>query len=327
MRQGRPPLHPGTGCNRPDRARWRLDADNKIEEARMSEKIAVIGMGQMGSGMAGRLRESNLDVVGFDVSAEQRDRLTKDGFRMTSSIAEALAGRTMVLTSLPDPKAVNEAWLGADGIVAHAAKGTLCIELSTIDPQTMRQVAGKAAERGIAVVDCPVSGSPNEARAGKLVLIVGGEQADVARSEPVLKQLGADWKYTGPVGTAKVVKIVNNMMSMGNVLVAAEAFALGVAAGVEPEKLYDVLSVSGGRSHHFTKRFPNALKGDFSPGFKMELGEKDLALGVELGRMTRMPTPSASATREMYALALAEGFRGKDIVALLQMYQNWAKPA
>ena len=81
----------------------------------MSEKVAVIGMGQMGSGMAGRLRESNLDVVGYDVSAEQRDRLTKDGFRMTSSIAEALAGRTMVLTSLPDPKAVTEAWLGADG--------------------------------------------------------------------------------------------------------------------------------------------------------------------------------------------------------------------
>src|SRR5882724_13020540 len=166
MRQGRPPLHPRTGFGRRDRARWRLDtlATTKFEEARMSEKIAVIGMGQMGSGMAGRLRESNLDVVGFDVSAEQRARLTKDGFRMTSSIAEALAGRTMVLTSLPDPKAVNEAWLGAEGIVAHAAKGTLCIELSTIDPQTMRQAAEAAAAKGIAVVDCPVSGSPNEAR-------------------------------------------------------------------------------------------------------------------------------------------------------------------
>ena len=155
----------------------------------------------------------------------------------------------------------------------------------------------------------------------------GGKKADVTRAEPVLKLLGSDWKYTGPVGTAKVVKIVNNMMSMGNVLVAAEAFALGVAAGVEPEKLYDVLSVSGGRSHHFTKRFPNALKGDFSPGFKMELGEKDLALAVELGRTIRMPTPSASATRELYAMALAEGFRGQDIVALLAMYQSWVKPA
>ena len=131
----------------------------------MSEKVAVIGMGQMGSGMAGRLRESDLDVVGFDVSADQRARLAKDGFQMASSIARgARRAAELVLTSLPDPKAVTEAWLGADGIVAHAAKGTLCIELSTIDPQTMRQAAEAAAAQGIAVVDCPVSGSPNEAR-------------------------------------------------------------------------------------------------------------------------------------------------------------------
>jgi 3-hydroxyisobutyrate dehydrogenase-like beta-hydroxyacid dehydrogenase len=293
----------------------------------MSEKVAVIGMGQMGSGMAGRLRESNVDVVGYDISPDLSARLASEGFRMTSSIAEALAGRTVVLTSLPDPKSVTSVWLGTDGIVANAAKGTLCIELSTIDPQTMRQVADAAAARGISVVDCPVSGSPKEARAGKLVVIAGGAQADVERAEPIFKLLGTEWKYTGGVGTAKVVKIVNNMMSMGNVLVAAEAFALGIAAGVEPQKLYDVLSVSGGRSHHFTKRFPNALKGDFSPGFKMELGEKDLALGIELGRMMHMPTPSASTARELYALALTQGFRGQDIVSLLKMYENWAKQA
>jgi 3-hydroxyisobutyrate dehydrogenase len=305
-------------------------AFNLARPARESEmddlaNVAVIGMGQMGSGMAGRLRDSGLDVVGYDLSADQSAQLSRAGLRMTSNIAEAIAGRGLVLTSLPDPKAVLNAWLDADGIVANAADGALCIELSTIDPQTMRQVAEPAAARGLAVLDCPVSGSPNEARAGKLILIAGGDQADVARAEPILKLLGTEWKYTGPVGTAKVVKIVNNMMSMGNVLVAAEAFALGVAAGVEPQTLYDVLSVSGGRSHHFTKRFPNALKGDFSPGFKMELGEKDLALGIELGRMMHVPTPSASMTRELYALALAQGFRGQDIVSLLAMYQSWAK--
>ncbi len=291
----------------------------------MPEQIAVVGMGQMGSGMAGRLRDSGYDVVGYDISAEARARLARDGFHMASSIAEALAGRKTVLSSLPDPKAVRDAWLGDGGIVAHAETGTLCIELSTIDPQTMRDAAEAASARGLAVIDCPVSGSPAEAGAGKLVLIVGGDKNDVARAEPLLKVLGTDWKHTGPAGTAKVVKLVNNMMAMGNVLVAAEAFALGVAAGVEPAKLYEVLSVSGGRSHHFTKRFPNALKGDFSPGFKMELGEKDLALAVDLGRSMRLPTPTASAVRELYALALAEGFRGQDIVALLAMYQRWAQ--
>ena len=184
----------------------------------------------------------------------------------------------------------------------------------------MRQVAEAAAARGIAVVDCPVSGSPAEARTGKLILIAGGEMADVTRAEPILKLLGTDWKYTGGVGTAKVVKIVNNMMSMGNVLVAAEAFALGVAAGVEPDKLYDVLSVSGGRSHHFTKRFPNAIKGDFSPGFKLELGEKIWrSRSNSDGRPACRPPPLPRRANSM--LALAEGFRGQDIVSLLAMYR------
>lgn len=293
----------------------------------MPELTAVIGMGQMGSGMAGRLQEAGYDVIGYDISAEQRSRLSRDGFRMADSIKAAVSGRKVLLSSLPDPKAVREAWLGAGGIVASAEPGTLCIELSTIDPQAMREVAEAATRRDLAVVDCPVSGSPKEARIGKLILIAGGDRKDVERAEPLLKLLGTDWKYTGGVGTAKVVKIVNNMMSMGNVLVASEAFALGVAAGVEPDKLYEVLSVSGGRSHHFTKRFPNALKNDFSPGFKMELGEKDLALGIELGRSVRMPTPTASVVRELFAVALAEGFRGQDIVALLSMYQGWAKGA
>ena len=220
--------------------------------------------------------------------------------------------------------AVRQAWLGDGGIVALAEPESLIVELSTIDPATMKDVAAAAELRGLAVLDCPVSGSPNEAGEGKLVLLVGAEQADIDRARPVLALLGENIQHTGPVGTAKVVKIVNNMMSMGNVLVAAEAFALGVTAGVEPQKLYDVLAVSGGRSHHLTKRFPNAIKGDFKPGFKMELGEKDLSLGIDLGRALRQPTPAASMVRELYALALAEGYRGQDIVALLAMYQKWA---
>jgi 3-hydroxyisobutyrate dehydrogenase-like beta-hydroxyacid dehydrogenase len=292
----------------------------------MTQRIAVIGMGQMGSGMAGRLQEAGHDVVGFDIDPDACRRLAQVGFEIAASIADAVRGRDIVISSLPDSKAVRAAWLDDDGIVAHAASGTLCVELSTIDPATMRDVGAAAAERQLQVIDCPVSGSPKEARAGKLVLIAGGEPDVIERAGPILRLLGDTWKHTGAIGTAKVVKIVNNMMSMANVLVASEAFALGVAAGVDAQTLFDVLSVSGGRSHHFLKRFPNALKGDFTPGFKMELGEKDLALGIELGRTLRLPTPVASSTRELYALALAQGLRGQDIVALLKMYRKWANP-
>ena len=287
--------------------------------------MAVVGMGQMGAGMARRLGEGGHDVVGFDIDEALSAQLAEGGQAMAASIGDAVAGRSVVLSSLPDPNAVREAWLGGAGIVASADVGTICIELSTIDPQTMSDIGDAARTRGLLPLDCPVSGGPNEALTGDLVLFVGGERTDIEQAAPILDVLGAGRKHTGDIGTAKVVKIVNNMMSMGNVLVAAEAFSLGVAAGVEPQRLYDVLAAGGGRSHHFTKRFPNAIKGDFTPGFKMELGEKDLALAVDLGRATKVPTPSASNTRELYAMALAEGFRGRDIVSLVAMYERWAE--
>lgn len=289
------------------------------------QKIAVIGLGQMGSGMALRLAENGLAVQGYDLDPATREAVAREGITAAATPAAAMAGCDIVLTSLPDPAAVRAAWLGPDGLLDSAAPGTLCIDLSTIDPGTMKEVAAAAVGRGLEVLDCPVSGSPKGARAGQLVLIVGGSEATLARARPILALLGASVQHTGDVGTAKAVKIVNNMMSMGNVLVAAEAFALGEAAGVAPDTLFSVLSQSGGRSHHFVNRFPNALAGDFNPGFKIELGEKDLALAIELGRQSKTPTPTASAVRELYAIALAEGFRGQDIVAMLSLYRRWAQ--
>jgi 3-hydroxyisobutyrate dehydrogenase-like beta-hydroxyacid dehydrogenase len=285
--------------------------------------VAVLGLGQMGAGMALRLAESGFDVRGFDVDAGARDRVD-DTVAVRASAAEAMAGCEIVLTSLPNPAALQAAWLGEGGVAAAAEPGALCIELSTVDPGSMRDVAVAATARGLAVLDCPVSGSPQGARAGQLVLIAGGEPAVLDRARPVLAALGPNVQFTGAVGTAKVVKIVNNMMSMGNVLVAAEAFALGEAAGVDPETLFAVLSQSGGRSHHFLGRWPKALRGDFAPGFKLELGEKDLALAVELGRQFRVPTPAASQVREVCSMGLASGFAGQDIVALLALYRRWA---
>jgi 3-hydroxyisobutyrate dehydrogenase len=291
----------------------------------MTEKIAVVGMGQMGSGMARRLRANGHDVMGYDISTQTRQALRNEGMALADTLKAAIAGRNIVLTSLPDPAAVRAAWLEPGGLVEVAGKGTLVLELSTIDPTTMREVGAAAAAKGIDVIDCPVSGGPNEAANGTMVLICGGEEAALKRAEPVLQLLGSTWKHTGPVGTAKAVKLVNNMMSMGNVLIAAEAFAMGTAAGVEPEKLFEVLSEAGGRSFHFQKRFPNAIKGDYRPGFKMELGEKDLALAMDFARSLGMPTPGTATVRNLMAIALSEGYRGQDIVALHDMYLKWGK--
>lgn len=289
----------------------------------MTESIAMIGLGQMGGAIALRLKACGADIVGYDLDPAASEGCAARGLPVANSIAQAVRGRSLVLTSLPNSAAVDAVWAGPGGLSEIAGPGQLCIELSSIDPQTMQRVAERVGATGARVVDCPVSGSPGEAGEGKLVLIVGGDAADVERARPVIANFGGTIRIAGGVGAGKVVKIVNNMMSMANILVASEAFALGTKAGVAPEVLFDILSVSGGRSSQFLKRFPWVLERDFEPRFKMELGEKDLALGVDLGRACGVPTPVASIVRELYATALASGLRGKDIVSLVQLYERW----
>lgn len=286
-------------------------------------RIAYIGVGQMGAAMALCLQRAGFDVVGFDVSAASRDTAAADGLTVTGNLAEAVAGADFLLSSLPNSAIVREAWLGEAGILACNPKpGAVCIDFSTVDAQTMVALGEACRARGLGVIDAPVSGGPKEAADGTLVLLLGGSEADLARAKPLFDALGSTQLPTGDVGTAKTVKLVNNVMSMGNVLIAAEAFAMGEAAGVDSQVLFDTLSQSGGRSHHLLKRWPNALKSNWDPGFKMELGEKDVALAVDFARSIQQPMPIASLVREMMTMALAGGYEGHDVVAALDMYRK-----
>ncbi len=286
-------------------------------------RIAYIGIGQMGAGMALCLKKAGLDVIGYDLSAASRAAAAAEGLTVTDSLPEAVQGADFLLSSLPNSAIVRDAWLGADGILACGPKaGAICIDFSTIDAQTMVAVGEACRAQGLGVIDAPVSGGPLEAANGTLVLLLGGNDHDMAKAKPVFDALGSVQLRTGEVGTAKTVKLVNNVMSMGNVLIAAEAFAMGEAAGVDPQALFDTLSQSGGRSHHLLKRFPNALKSNWDPGFKMELGEKDVALAVDFARSIKQPMPIASLVREMMTMALASGYEGHDVVAVLDMYRK-----
>lgn len=284
--------------------------------------VAVVGLGQMGSAVALNLRDQGFDVVGWDIAPAARERVAAQGVPAGETLADALKGRAYVLSSLPNGAIVRQSWLGQDGIVEQAEADATLIDLSTIEPSAMRDVADHALAHGLRVLDCPVSGGPVEARAGKLIVMVGGEAAVMEQARPLLQALGPTIRHTGGVGTAKVVKIVNNTMAMGNLLVACEAFSLGEAMGVDATTLFDVLSESGGRSMTFTKRFPPALKGDFEARFKLELAEKDLALGLSMARELGVQAPAATLVRDLFGQAVAQGYGGKDAVALLAMYRG-----
>lgn len=285
--------------------------------------ITVLGLGNMGGAVAANLAARGHQVSGFDLFEPARDRAVAAGIRAFDSIADAVREADVIITSLPNGAIVKSVCLGPEGAIANAKPTATVIELSTISQQDMLEVARAAELAGLHVVDCAVSGSPAQGGRGELGLIVGAGDAELAANRSLLEEIGSSLEHVGAVGNGKVVKLVNNLMAMGNVLVAAEAFQVGVAAGMDPQRLYDVLATSGGRSHHFVNRFPNAIAGDFSPGFAIALGEKDLGLGIELAHSVGVPAPVAGTVRAMYKVAMAEGDANEDIVGLLKMYQRW----
>ena len=290
----------------------------------MPGRIGFIGLGAMGGNMARRLAGLGFTVAGYDPSATNAKRSGDAGVKVVDSPAAAADGADFVLSSVPDPAAIRRSYLGPDGVLTRVHKGMILIDLSTIDPATWREVAAAAAKHGVDALDAPVSGGPADAGAGKLIFLIGGEASVVERARPVLDALGSAINHVGPLGTGLIVKLVNNVMSVCNVVVAAEAMALGVKAGIEPQALFDMLSVSGGRSHHFLKRFPNVLAGDFSPNFSIALSRKDLGLALDMAAQLGVPMPAAGAVKQVYEAARAAGLGGEDMAAVTKLYENWA---
>jgi 3-hydroxyisobutyrate dehydrogenase len=289
-----------------------------------TQTIGFVGLGAMGGAMAGHLVKNGYAVTGFDVSAERAEAAARAGVTRAASPAEAVQSADVVMSSLPNPAAVRAAYLGPDGVLSKVRRGAVLVDLSTIDPDTWKEVARLAAPEGLDCLDAPVSGGPAEAGSGKLVFIVGGEARVLERCRPIFATLGTEIHHVGPLGSALVVKIVNNVMSMGNVAIAAEAMVLGVKAGMDPQRLFDILSTSGGRSHHFLKRFPNVLAGDFDPRFSIALSRKDLGLAARMAESLGVPMLTLSIVRQVYEAAAAAGLDGQDMAAVTELFERWA---
>jgi 3-hydroxyisobutyrate dehydrogenase len=290
----------------------------------MSERarIGFIGLGVMGGRMAGTLARAGHPLAVHDIDPAKVNALA--GAAAGASPKDVAQHSDVVFTSLPLPATVRSVYLGPDGILDGARPGTVLVDTSTVDPETSRAVSAAAAARGVSFLDAPVSGGWREAETGALVLIVGGDRAAFDRVRDVLAVLGPSVHYAGPSGAGSVVKLVNNVMSMGNVLVAAEAFVLGVKSGMEPQRLLDILRTSAGRSYHFEKRFPNILARNFAPGFTVDLARKDLGLAVDMARSHDVPVPATSLLHQLYNACAALGEGKSDFAAIIKLFESWA---
>lgn len=279
--------------------------------------VGVVGLGKMGGAFAERLRAQGHETVGYDVFEAALTRFKEAGGR--PGTLDDIAACPVVLSSLPSDGEVADAF--SDDLLQRM-RGDTIVELSTILPETVVALATRGEQHGVHVIDCPVSGGIDTARTGSVVLYVGADDALVSANKELLEQLGTVC-HVGKVGNGKAVKLVNNMMSLGNVAVASEAFQLGIRLGMDPQALYDVLNESGGRSHNFTRRMPSVIARDFSPRFATYLAEKDLRLALQMGHDDRYPMPVASAVHQLFEMALAKGFASEDSVSVIKVYEAW----
>ena len=286
--------------------------------------IGFIGLGVMGSRMATTLARAGYALSVFDVDAGKMRPLTSAGAAAADSPAAVARASGLVVSSLPWPATVREVYLGAGGVLEGARPGTILIDTSTVDPETTRAIHAAAAARGLSYLDAPVSGGYREAEAGTLVIIVGGDRDTFDRAQAVLKVLGSSVHHAGPSGAGNIVKLVNNVMSMGNMLVAAEAFVVGVKAGMDARTLFEILRTSAGRSYHFEKRLPNILARNFEPGFTVDLARKDLGLAVDMARSHDVPVPATSLLHQLYSASSALGDGRNDFASIVKLFESWA---
>ena len=268
-------------------------------------RIAFIGLGNMGGGMAANLAKAGHDVRAFDLSQEALDRAKAAGCLPAASAAEAIAGAEAVVTMLPAGRHVETVY--TDVLLDHAEAGAVLIDCSTIDVATARRVAAAAMARGLMAVDAPVSGGIAAANAGTLTFMVGGTEQAFARAEPVLSDMGKAVIHAGASGAGQAAKICNNMILGATMIATCEAFALAEKLGLDPQRFYDIASVSSGQSWSMTSYCPVPGVGletpadrDYQGGFAAPLMLKDLKLAMEAAASVGAQVPMGERAQQLY---------------------------
>ena len=292
-------------------------------------RIAFIGVGNMGLPMVRNLLAAGHEVRAYDVSTDALAEAVQAGAGEATSLADAVTGADVVITMVPEGRHVRAVYLGDggnDGILGHAPREALLADCSTIDIATAREVAATAAESGYEMIDAPVSGGVTGAVAGTLTFMVGGTAAGFERARPILSAMGRNVVHLGGPGHGQATKICNNMMAGIAITAASEVFCLGEALGLDPKKLYNVLSTSTGQTWMMDHMLPvpgivdsAASNRNFAPGFKAALMAKDLGLSQSAAAETGTSTPLGANAAALFRILCDNGAGELDCSAVYKL--------
>ncbi|MBN9315661.1 MAG: NAD(P)-dependent oxidoreductase [Devosia sp.] len=290
----------------------------------MPDQIGFIGLGTMGRGMAANLLKAGFSLHVWNRSAPPAEMLRSAGAIVASSPAELARQCDVVIVCVSDTADVEAVILGEHGVLAGARPGSLVIDCSSISPKVTREIAARLAVGGVAMLDAPVSGGSEGAKNGTLSIMVGGLAEQVERARPVFAAMGKATTHVGPIGAGQTVKLVNQVLVVGNALAMSEALLLAQASGVDLQKAFDAVSQGAGGSWMFTNRGPQILARDWRPGFSIALQQKDLRLILEAGRELNIPLIASSLIANLYATLEARGLGGDGNHALIKAIENLA---
>lgn len=292
-------------------------------------RIAFIGLGNMGSPMAQNLIKAGHELTVFDLAPAAIQTLKDAGAKSADSASQCVQGAEVVVTMLPASRHVEGLYLGDDGLLQHIAPDTLVLECSTIAPESARKVAEAARERGVRMLDAPVSGGTGGATAGTLTFIVGGTDSDLEAARPYLEKMGKNIFHAGDSGAGQVAKICNNMLLGILMAGTSEALSLGVANGLDAKVLSDIIAKSSGRNwatelyNPWPGVMPNVpASKDYAGGFGVDLMLKDLGLAGEAATHVGLATPLGELARSLYSQHSADGNGGLDFSSIVKLYQR-----
>ncbi|UDM49068.1 L-threonate dehydrogenase [Cupriavidus sp. MP-37] len=293
----------------------------------MSRNIGVIGLGAMGFGVAQSLLRAGFNVHACDLRAEVLQRFADAGGAPCASPAELGSRCDVVLTLVVNAQQTEAVLFGADGAVAAMQPGKLVIASATVPPGFAETLGQRLAEKGLLMLDAPVSGGAARAASGEMTMMTSGPAEAYALAEDVLAAIaGKVYRLGAAHGAGSKVKIINQLLAGVHIAAAAEAMALGLREGVDPDALYDVITHSAGNSWMFENRVPHILKGDYTPLSAVDIFVKDLGMVLDTARTSKFPLPLSAAAHQMFMMASTAGHGGEDDSAVIKIFPGIELP-
>jgi 3-hydroxyisobutyrate dehydrogenase len=291
-------------------------------------RLGFIGLGTMGSRIARNLQHAGYPLTVYDIDPGAVRSFEEAGARSAGSPREVAKNADVVLLSLPDSPQVLETTTGPEGIITGAHAGLVVIDHSTIAPMTSRRLARELEPLGVEWLDAPVSGGPRGAEAGTLTIMVGGKQATFERCRPIFAVTGKSIEYMGGTGTGATTKVVNQLAVGIETMAMSEALTLGVAAGIDAHRLYEVLRTSSSGCWVMENLIPavlltNRLREDPAAWFALRLQHKDMRIAVDTASALNVPLAAGALSEQLYAIAEGQGWGNQDQVAAINLYANY----